>query len=72
MGFLEGFPGTQKQYDYIWVVVIRLTESAHFIPVKSIYSAEDYARIFIDEIVCLHGLPLSIIFDRGAPFIYRF
>ena len=44
----------------------RLTKSACFIPVKSIYSAEDYARIFIDEIVCRHGILLSIISDRGA------
>ena len=66
MGFLEGFPGTQKQYDYIWVVVDRLTKSSHFFPFKSTYSAKDYARIFIDEIVCRHGIPLSIISDQRA------
>ena len=49
-----------------------LTKSVHFIPVNSTYSAEDYARIFIDEIVCLHGIPLSIISDRGAQFTSRF
>ncbi|TMX03424.1 hypothetical protein EJD97_016443 [Solanum chilense] len=46
----EGFPQTQKIYDTIWVVVDRLTKYAHFILVKSTYSAEDYERIFIDEI----------------------
>ena len=50
----------------------RLTKSVHFIPIKSTYSAEDYARIFIDEIVCHHGIPLSIIPDRGAQFTSRF
>ena len=52
MDFVVGFPPTQRQYDSIFVVVDRLTKSAHFIPVKSSYSTKDYARIFIDEIVC--------------------
>ena len=46
----------------------RLTKFAHFIPVKSTYMAEDYARLYIDEIVRWHGIPLSIISDRGAQF----
>ena len=65
-------PWTQKQYDSIWVIVDRLTKFAHFIPVKSTYSADNYPRIFIDEIVCRRGIPLSIISDRGARFISRF
>ena len=59
-GFMVGFPPTQKQYDSIWVVVYRLTKSSHFIPVKSTYSAEDYARIFINDIMLRHGISLSI------------
>ena len=50
--FLVGFPRTQKQFDSIWVIIDRLTKCTHFIPVKSTYSAEDYARIFIGEILC--------------------
>ena len=72
MDFAVDFPPTQKQYDYIWVVADRLTKSAHFIPVKSTYSGEDYARIFIDEIVCRHGISLSIILDRGSQFTSMF
>ena len=72
MDFVVGLPRTEKQYYSIWVVVDRLTRSAHFIPVKSTYSAEDYARIFIDEIVYQHGILLSIISDRGAKFTSRF
>ena len=56
MDFVVGLPRTQRKYDSIWVVVDRLTKSAHFITVKSTYSAEDYATIFIDEIVCRHGI----------------
>ena len=51
MDFVLGLPRTQKSYDSIWVVVDQLTKSACFIPVESSYSAEDYARIFLDEIV---------------------
>ena len=54
------------------MVVDRLTESSHFIPIKSTYSADDYAKIFIDEIVCRHGIPLSIISNRGAQFTSKF
>ena len=70
--FVVGLPRTQKKYDSIWVIVDRLTKSAHFIPIKSTYSAADYARIFIDEIVCRHGIPLSIIFDQGAQLTSRY
>ena len=49
-----------------------LSKSAHFIPIKSSLSAEYYARIFIDGIVCHHGIPLSIISDRGAQLTSRF
>ena len=66
MDFVMGLPRTQKQYDSIWEVVDRLTKSAHFILVKSTYLLEHYARIFKDEILCRHGIPLSIISDRGA------
>ena len=72
MDFLVGLPQTQKQCDSIWVVVDRLTKSAHFIPIKSTYSVEYYTKIFIDAIVCRHGGPLSIILDRGIQFISRF
>ena len=66
MDFVVGIPGTRRQHDSIWVMVDRLTMSSHFIPLKSLYRVEDYARLYIDEIVSLHGMPLSIISDRGA------
>ena len=72
MDFVLGFPRTQKSYLSIWVIVDRLTKSTHFIPVKSKYSVKDYAKIFIDQIVCRHGIRLCIISDRGAQFTYRF
>lgn len=70
MKFKLGLPRTRRQY--IWVVVDRLMKSSNFIPIKSTYSMEDYARIFIDQIVSLHGFPLTIISDRGTQFTSRF
>ena len=60
------------KYDSIWVIVDRLTKSAHFILVKVTYNAEKLAKIYISEIVRLHGVPLSIISDRGTQFTSKF
>ena len=60
-----GLPQTQRSYDSIWMVVDRFTKSACFILFKYTYSVEDYARIFMDEIVCRHCIPLSIIIGSG-------
>ena len=61
MDSVVGLPRTQRSYDSIWVIVDRLTKSAHFIPVKSTYLVDDCARILVDEIICLHDIRLSII-----------
>ena len=72
MDYITGLPRTQRKYDSIWVIVDRLTKSAHFLPVRTTYSAEDYARLYAMEIVRLHGVPKSIISDRGAQFTGNF
>ena len=63
-GFCIGLPKTLGKFDSIWVIVDRLTKSAHFIPVKMTYNADKLAKLYILEIVRLHGVPLSIISDR--------
>ena len=68
MDFVVGLPKTLDKFDSIWVIVDRLTKSAHFIPVKVTYNAEKLAKLYISEIVLLHGVPLSIISDRGTQF----
>ncbi|CAN4118112.1 unnamed protein product [Withania somnifera] len=55
MDFVSGFPRTRRGYDTIWVIVDRPTKSAHFIPTHSSYSAERPARIYIREVIGLHG-----------------
>ena len=72
MDFVVGLDPTRRQNDSIWVIVDRLTKSAHFIPVNSTYTAEYYSRICIDEIVSVHGIPLSIISDKGSQFTFHF
>ena len=66
--FVVCLPNTSRQHDSIWVIVDRMTKSAHFIPVKSTYRAEEYARLYNDDIVRRHGIPFSIISDTGAQF----
>ena len=68
MDFVVGLPKTMGRYDSIWVIVDRLTKSAHFIPVKVTYNVEKLAKLCISEVVRLHGVPLSIISDRGTQF----
>ena len=72
MDFVVGLPRTMGKYDSIWVIVDRLTKSAHFIPVKVTYNAEKLAKLYISEVVRLHGVPLSIISDRGTQFTSKF
>ncbi|XP_069148119.1 uncharacterized protein [Solanum lycopersicum] len=72
MDFIVGLPKTRRHHNSIWFIVDRMTMSAHFIPVKSTYIAEDYAKLYIDEIVIWNGIALSIISDRGAQFTSHF
>ena len=72
MDFVVGLPKTMSKYDSIWVIVDRLIKSAHFIPVKVTCNAEKLAKLYISEIVRLHGVPLSIISDRGTQFTSMF
>ena len=72
MDFVIGLPKTRRQHDSIRVIVDKMTKSAHFIPMKCTYEAEDYAKLYIDEIVRWHGIPLSIISDGGAQFTSHF
>ncbi|KAL4585882.1 hypothetical protein LXL04_010509 [Taraxacum kok-saghyz] len=72
MDFITKLPRTTRGADTIWVVVDRLTKSAHFLAIKESSSAEKLAEIFVREIVTLHGVPVSIVSDRDARFTSRF
>jgi transposase InsO family protein len=71
MDFIVGLPRTSRGYNSIWVIVDRLTKSAHFIPVAMTYRVQ-YVELYISHIVCYHGIPKTIISDRGSIFIAHF
>ncbi|KAL0553580.1 hypothetical protein IC582_007480 [Cucumis melo] len=72
MDFITGLPRTLRGFTVIWVVVDRLTKSAHFVPGKSTYAASKWAQLYMSEIVRLHGVPVSIVSDRDARFTSKF
>ncbi|WP_225427127.1 integrase catalytic domain-containing protein, partial [Ligilactobacillus murinus] len=72
MDFVVGLPKTTKGHDSIWVVIDRLTKSAHFLPVRTTYSMDQLADLYVQEIIRLHGIPVSIVSDRDPMFTSRF
>jgi hypothetical protein len=71
MDFIVGLPLTVRKKDSIWVIMDRLTKTAHFIAVHTTYSVQQYAELYMDQIVRLHGIPKNIISDRGTQFVAR-
>ena len=70
--FVFKLPPTTQRHDGIWVVVDRLTKSAHFLPIREKFSPHKLAELFMNHIVSLHGVPVSIISDRDPRFTSRF
>nr|GEY35904.1 putative reverse transcriptase domain-containing protein [Tanacetum cinerariifolium] len=64
MDFVTKLPRTQGGNDTIWVVVDRLTKSAHFLSMKETDPMDKLARLYLKEVVTKHGIPVSIICDR--------
>ncbi|GJT21848.1 putative reverse transcriptase domain-containing protein [Tanacetum coccineum] len=71
MDFITKLPRSKSGHDTIWVIVDRLTKSAHFLAIREDYSTEKLAKIYVDEIVTRHGVPVSIISDRDGRFTSR-
>ncbi|XP_071921751.1 uncharacterized protein [Coffea arabica] len=72
MDFVTGLPRSQKGFDAVWVIVDRLTKSAHFLPVNMSFSLEKLAKLYTEEIMRLHGIPISIVSDHDPRFVSRF
>ena len=68
MDFVLGLPRTRVGFDAIWVIVDRLTKSAHFLPIRNNFSLDRLVELYISEIVRLHGVPISIVSDRDPRF----
>ena len=72
MDFVSGFPLTQKKHDSAWVIVDKLTKSAHFLPIRLDYSMDRLVELYVNEIVRLHGISISIVSDCDLWFTSRF
>ena len=72
MDFVVGLPHCQSGYDGIWVIIDRLTKSAHFLPMKNCDSIEKLAELYVKEILLLHVTLVSIVSDRDPLFTSRF
>jgi len=71
MDFVLGLPRGKRGNDAIWVIVDRLTKSALFLPVKMTDPVDKLAKIYVNEVVRLHGVPISIVSDRDPRFTSR-
>ncbi|GJS16066.1 putative reverse transcriptase domain-containing protein [Tanacetum coccineum] len=72
MDFITRLPKTSSGYDTIWVIVDRLTKYAHFLPMKETNLMERLTRLYMKEVVTIHGIPVSIICDRDGIFTSNF
>ena len=72
MDFVTHLPRTSQRHDAVWVIVDRLTKSAHFLAVRMTFTLKRFCRLYIREIVRLHGVPVSIVSDRDPRFTTHF
>ena len=71
MDFVSPFPESSG-HDYLWVVICRLTSMVHLVPIRTTTTASELAWLYIQEIVCLHGLAETIVLDRDLKFMSKF
>ena len=72
MDFVTYFPWTAQGHDAVWVIVDRLTKSTHFLVVRMTFILERFYRLYIREIIWLHGVPVSKVSDRDPRFTAHF
>ncbi|KAD4386231.1 hypothetical protein E3N88_26400 [Mikania micrantha] len=72
MDVITKLPRTASGCDTIWVIVDRLTKSAHFLPIKETDKLDKLTRVYLKEVVTRHGVPISIISDRDSRFTSHF
>ena len=68
MDFVVGLPRTRSGRDAVWVIVDRLTKSVHFLAINISLPLDKLARLYVNEVVSRHGVPLSIVSDRDPRF----
>lgn len=69
MNFVIGLPKIRRGFDVIWVIVHPLTKSSHILPIHVNSPLDKLAKLYINEIMKLHDIPVGIVFDRSPRFI---
>ena len=72
MDFVTHFPSAPRRHDAVWVIVDRLTKLAYFLTVLMTFTLEEFYRLYIREIVRMHGVLMSIVSDRDPRFMVHF
>ena len=72
MDFVTHLPRTSRKHDAVWVIVDRLTKSAHFLVVRITFTHEEFCKLYIREIVWLHRVLVSILSNRDPRFTTQF
>ena len=72
MDFVTHLPRTQRRHDAVWVIVDRLTKSTHFLALQMTFILEEFCQLYIREIFCLLGVPVSIVSYRDPKFTTHF
>ena len=72
MDFVTHLPLTSRRHDVVWVIVDRLIKLTHFLAVRMTFTLEEFCRLYIPEIVQLHGVPVFIVSDRDPRFTAHF
>ncbi|GJT83169.1 putative reverse transcriptase domain-containing protein [Tanacetum coccineum] len=72
MDFITKLPKSSQGFDTIWVIMDRLTKSAHFLPIRQNDPLDKLARLYLNMIVARHGIHASIIYDRDGRFTSNF
>ena len=72
MDFVTHLPWKVQKHDAVWVIVDQLTKSTHFLAMRMTFTLEEFCRLYIQEIVRLHGVPVSIVSDRDPRFTTHF
>ncbi|GJW67482.1 putative reverse transcriptase domain-containing protein [Tanacetum coccineum] len=72
MDFITKLPKSSQGFNTIWVIMDRLTKSAHFLPIRENDPLDKLARLYLNGIVAIHGIPVSIIYDRDGRFMSNF
>ena len=70
--FVTHLPRTSRGHDVVWVIVDRLTKSEHFLALRMTFTLEEFYRLYVREIVRLHGVLVSIVSDRDPRFMVHF